>query len=250
MQEASNKRTVQGEVERALAAAFGSYTARCQAASRTDTGVHARGQCIHFDGPSSWSLCTDRLNDVVNSALPRDILVWNTSVAPSKGTVEGLPWNANIAPTSKIYSYRWREGDFLDPLERQGRALWYKYPLDKAAIASCLNSFVGLHDFASFGNRLAHKQAMSVGPLDTTRTIYSIDLVDEGSGDFRLDFELDGALYKMVRNIVGALFAVGEGGYDSSSIETIMSRRDRTQNPTMAAPAEGLTLEHVLYADF
>ena len=84
-----------------------------------------------------------------------------------------------------------------------------------------------------------------------TPSIVVIDSeADEAAEDYRLDFELDGALYKMVRNIVGAMFEVSTGELNLDDIDEIFAHQDRRLNPSRAAPAAGLTLEHVYYDDF
>jgi tRNA pseudouridine38-40 synthase len=214
--------------------------------------VHARGQVIHFDITSESGVDPGALNYKMSQLLPDDVVIWNVSLAPKEGSHPPLPWHANIAPTGKLYSYRWRCCEFMDPLGRLDRAHWYRTPLDVMRIRSALKYFTGRRDFASFGNRLGHKEAASDGPLDTHRTISRIDLVVEDGEflDYRLDFFLDGALYKMVRNIVGTLFAIGSGDLEESCIEEIFERRDRIKNPARAAPAVGLTLEHVFYESY
>mmetsp|Transcript_43067 Transcript_43067/g.116201 ORF Transcript_43067/g.116201 Transcript_43067/m.116201 type:complete len:277 (-) Transcript_43067:35-865(-) len=187
-------RTVQGELEAALNTVY-QQQVRTVAASRTDTGVHARSQTIHFDvtgrdggevsggacgiasrGVASATpprryfhrhcrLCSYRSHErqnlhrrdrrhrrrrrnrrrhhqpryvdelglleyKLNQLLPSDAVVWNVSRAPVLGTVNGMPWHANVATTGKIYSYRWRCASFMDPLERRYRAHWYKEPMD------------------------------------------------------------------------------------------------------------------------
>ena len=89
----------------------------------------------------------------------------------------------------------------MDPLKRRDRALWYKSPIpDVLIMREAATKFEGRHDFASFGNRQHHKESMHGSALETCRTIRRISLVeeDEEGIDFRFDFELDGALYKMV----------------------------------------------------
>jgi len=247
-------RTVQGCVDDALNEAL-----RCPpgsgvksvAASRTDTGVHARGQAIHFDAAAGAFRNPAQFQNRVNRLLPPEIKLWNLSRAPAAGTVDGLPWHANIAPTGKLYSYRFRMADTMDPLDRIDRALWYREKLDVECMATACKCFEGTHDFSSFANRLGHKSASSTTPVNPVRTIRSVKLVEEMAGlDYRIDFVLDGALYKMVRNVMGVLFNVGSGEAEISDIEKIFALQDRTKNLNRAAPAEGLTLEHVFYDDF
>lgn len=264
--QSGNARTVQGEIERALGIVLQRET-RIMAASRTDTGVHARGQAIHFDIPTSW--CTTAENDdeagcrilnfKLNQLLPPDLMLWNVSLAPLRSEFAGfehLPWHSMICSTGKVYSYRWRCARHMTPLDRRDRSIWYKGGQDIGKLEDSLSAFEGTRDFASFANRLSHKQAMREsngfeGDLNTRRTVRKITLSREGIygeiEDYRLDFELDGALYKMVRNIVGCLFDLSSGVLSLENLEDIFERRDRMKNPSKAAPAAGLTLEHVYY---
>ena len=144
-------------------------------------------------------------------------------------------------------SYRFRQSSTMDPLDRVDRALWYNGALDLARLESACACFEGTHDFSSFANRLGHKSVV----VDPVRTVRSVQLVEEVPGlDYRLDFVLDGALYKMVRNIVGMLFMVGSGQCEVGGVAEVMALRDRQLNHARAAPAEGLTLEHVFYDSF
>ena len=239
-------RTVQGELEKALSMIFQTQTT-VVAASRTDTGVHARGQAFHFDVEENKCFSPDLICYKANQLLPDDVVVWNMSLAPATGTFGNLPWHANVAPTGKLYSYRFRTAKHMSPLDRRDRALWYKCELDIGLMRSCCLEFEGTHDFTSFGNRLAHKEADVGRELDCHRTIKSIELVDESHGNYRIDFVLDGALYKMVRNIVGILFGVSSGILPRETISEALLAKNRTKNPARAAPAEGLTLESVFY---
>mmetsp|Transcript_43070 Transcript_43070/g.116208 ORF Transcript_43070/g.116208 Transcript_43070/m.116208 type:complete len:169 (-) Transcript_43070:303-809(-) len=101
-------RTVQGELEAALNTVY-QQQVRTVAASRTDTGVHARSQTIHFDvtgrdgGEPRYVDELGLLEYKLNQLLPSDAVVWNVSRAPVLGTVNGMPWHANVATTGKIY---------------------------------------------------------------------------------------------------------------------------------------------------
>ena len=224
------------------------------AASRTDKGVHARRQTIHFDvadGVHSSPFFADpqRLEYKLNQLLPPDAVVFNVSLAPPTGTIGGLPWHANIAPTGKLYSYRWRCSEFMDPLERRDRAHWYKGDMDLDKLAEGLRLFEGSHDFASWANRAAHNLPPGQALKNTVRTIRRIELVEEdgAAGDMRLDFEVDGALYRMIRNVVGGLWGLATDNVSENEIHEIFRQRDRNLNPTRSAPACGLTLEDVYY---
>jgi tRNA pseudouridine38-40 synthase len=256
--QSDGSRTIQSEVERCIHV-IAQERCRVVAASRTDAGVHSRGQAIHFDVPTKhWESNPQLLGHKLNSLLPQDVRLWNVSLAP-EGTHANLPWNANIAATGKLYVYRWRVARHMDPLARIDRSLYYQNDLDVPKMRECLREFEGTRDFASFGNRLAHKLAdfrrrygEPDSTLSSTRTIKRINLVEEDDVgiDFRLEFELDGALYKMVRNIVGMIHSVGSGKMSRGDIKAVFALENRQLNPTRSAAANGLTLEHVFYDKF
>uniref|UniRef100_A0A0G4HY75 tRNA pseudouridine synthase n=1 Tax=Chromera velia CCMP2878 TaxID=1169474 RepID=A0A0G4HY75_9ALVE len=171
-------------------------------------------------------------------------------------------WHARKNAVGKLYSYRFAITPDVPPLERRIRASLPaaisrkgRIAFDPHRVGACLDSFVGTRDFRSFANKMDRKDAQGGGQFDSVRTIRRLDLVNEDRGDdsslyWRLDFYLDGALFKMVRNIVGSLMAVGAGMMEKEDIEALFEQKDRRQNVAVAAPACGLTLEHVFYPDW
>ena len=284
-------RTVQHAVEAALRARARAPALRVHAASRTDAGVHARGQCVHFDAAladdaadAADAAGLKRCEHALNRMLPPDVRVRGLARAPPPRpwqAARALPWSAMHSCAGKAYSYRlWARGAGgarpppLDPLERRYRAAW-PAAVDAAALARALAAFEGTHDFRAFANDMArkdashaaHAAASSAGRgadadadadarFDTTRTVRRAALVDEGGGALRVDVELDGALYKMVRNMVGAALAVAGGALPPDAIaqalagEGAYAARRREDLRVKSAPAHGLCLEAVLYDDF
>lgn len=110
--------------------------------------------------------------------------------------------------------------------------------------------FVGEHDFVAFANN-APDFYPGECERSTTRTIRTIDLRDRGDGNADIVFELDGALYKMLRNVVGTAVAVASGKLSTDHLDLLLSGdARRVENPSKAAPACGLCLDRVLYDDF
>jgi tRNA pseudouridine38-40 synthase len=304
-----SKRTVQGCLEEALLSSrcfCGNSVLRVVAASRTDAGVHARGQAIHFDVLAAALLGHNnaattipdeddplllvqqqrqRLQKVeysLNKILPADIRIWNLQPAPppnfeqiietttSGGSVlltkKLLPWNVLYESTQKLYSYRISLAPVMDPLERYHR--WHLdslkgKPVDLSILSRLLPAFEGTHDFRAFAGGVEQLEKTTGGlvVVNTVRTIYSVDLVDEGGGNFRIDFRLKGALYKQVRNMVGTVLDASRGlmteeaflrliggveAGDGNERRTAMSLR-RRNNPSKPAPPQGLTLEYVYF---
>jgi tRNA pseudouridine38-40 synthase len=197
---------------------------------RTDAGVHARGQTAHFDSDTEISL--PRLRISLNALLPPDIRILDIAlVAPD--------FHARYSASSKIYHYHLRLDPILDPFTKLYSTQVFG-PFDLAKVKEAVPHFLGTHDFTSFANV---KEAVQT---DTIRTLSRLDLVDE-IGGLRLEFEGDGFLYKMVRNIAGTLLDIGAGKISPQQIPSIFSARDRRKSGR-AAPAQGLFLVEVKYS--
>ncbi len=220
-------RGVQDALERSLEAIAGERV-RTIAAGRTDTGVHATMQVVHFDTravrpDSAWVRG-------VNAHLPRQIAVrWAKPVADG--------FHARFAATARHYTYV-LAGCPVRPALLSGRIGWYHRRLDVQAMREGATALIGTHDFSAF--RAAECQAKS-----PVKTMISARI--EPSGEFiRFDFSADAYLHHMIRNIVGALLAVGAGKSSPSWIGELMESRDRSRGaPTFAA--DGLYLTGVDY---
>lgn len=252
------QRTVQGVLETAIQQSFGmigNRSIKVVGAGRTDSGVHARGQAIHFDGPS---VSVSTLSDVQNTLegnLPSDVVVWDMQVAPSTvrkikdGFYRTFPWNVMFESTHKIYVYRLSLGPVMDPVEQHWR--WhvpFYRDVDIEELERVLQLFVGNHDFRAFAS------AEIVG-TSSARRVYSVQLIDEGNEDnYRIEFSLKGALYKQVRNMAGAaLQQARRDGKHSKKVDVqqlLATGAPRTDNPAQPAPPQGLTLERVYFDDF
>jgi len=220
-------RGAQDTLERALAAIAGTST-RTIAAGRTDAGVHATMQVVHFD------IAVERPDTAwvrgVNSHLAQDIAVlWAHPVAED--------FHARFAATARHYTYLLLNRE-VRPALLAGRAGWYHRPLDVAAMREAARVLAGTHDFSAF--RAAECQAKS--PVKTLSTIEVA-----ASGDFvRFDFSANAFLHHMIRNIVGALVYVGAGKEPVQWIAEILVARDRTYAAPTFAP-DGLYMTGVDY---
>ena len=197
-------------------------------AGRTDTGVHASGQVVHFDTNSTRSDRGWLLG--ANTNLPEDISVtWAAHVSDE--------FHARFSATSRRYQYR-----ILNQLQRPAlhrhRAWWVYEPLDVEAMQRAAQALVGKHDFSSF--RAAGCQAST--PI---REITSLEIMQEGEW-IMLDVTANAFLQHMVRNIAGTLVAVGKGEETPDWVAAVLAVRDRTAGG-MAAPPHGLTLVSVEY---
>lgn len=228
-------RTVQGCLEEAFGKILGGPI-RVQGASRTDAGVHALCQVAHADIPD------DRLaiqwQRALNHNLPRDVEVLGVEPVSEE-------FHARYDAKSKIYTYSiWLSRQYVLPQRRV--FVWETGPLDLEAMDRAAAHFIGAHDFASFQN---------IGSVvrSTVRTLLSINRTgpaDRESGpgwpEVVWRFHGEGFLKQMVRNLMGCLVYVGRGKLSADAVPELLAQRDRSAAPP-TAPAQGLTLERLLY---
>ena len=259
-------RTIQGELEHVLSQRFQRHI-RVVGAGRTDTGVHARGQAIHFDLRESDVLYTRRkspqrddwssLQYSMNRMLRHDLQLYNLQPAPLvnktvKGVLGHYPWHATYDATGKLYIYRISASSVMDPLERHNRYdLSWKPGTDLDLLQRMLKQFEGTHDFRAFSAGIDVKERFANGVLDTRRVVHSINMIDEGAGLYRIEVRIKGALYKMIRNMVGTALDVAWGNKSEEQFLMLLhSGARRQENKSKPAPPEGLTLEQVYYDDY
>jgi len=275
-----NVRTVQGVLSRALSKRF-NRPIRVTGASRTDQGVSARGQAIHFDIPISAVTSaettedekvkkekttkkrsptfTDNLQFTLNRMLPDDVRIFNLTIAPNSSSSSSSSscgknlWHSTKDATGKLYVYKFCTNSFVDPLKRRYCAHVYR-KFDPNVFLKCLSAFVGTHDFAAFANRVEHtaNELEERGSQFTSiRTINSINLIDEGEGYWRVEIHLESALYRMCRNIIGTSLFVASGDMAFETLQALLQNGgSRNDNKAKSAPPEGLCLEHVYYEGF
>jgi len=227
--QANASRTVQAVLEKALRQ-FARAASRPVAAGRTDAGVHADGQVVHFDLPREEDPA--RVRAAVNGLLPWDVRLIETAPAPSD-------FHARRDAVWKEYLYRWsrspvilpRESLFVSPIAAAadtGRMI---------AAAACL---AGDHDFGVFGVRQP-KGASS------TRRLYSVEIRERGNEICAL-FRGDAFLRGMVRSICGVLADVARGKAPVERVGELLRTGDR-RLLAPKAPAKGLTLMRVAYGE-
>ncbi len=219
---------MQDALEAALSAIGGAaITTVC--AGRTDAGVHACWQVVHFDAPNPRP--TSAWTRGVNALLPPGVAVlWATEVADT--------FHARFGAVERHYRYVLVCRQQRLGLEH-GRAGWWHGELDVDAMRVAASALLGEHDFSAF--RAADCQAKS--PI---RNLIRADIGVSG-GVVRFDFGANAFLQHMVRNIVGALVYVGAARHDPAWIAAVLAGRDRAR----AAPtfmADGLYLTGVKYS--
>ena len=222
-----NGRTVEEVLEKALFDLTGSKI-KTMASGRTDSGVHALAQKVHFDyeGP----IPPEKFTHALNSILPSDV-----KVVKSK-KVNG-DFNARYFAKRKTYRYSLYVGDFENPMFSRYKTLIKTMP-DIERMKACANVIVGTHDFKPF-------MASGSSVEDTVRTVYSIKTIKKGKF---IDIYVtgNGFLYNMVRIIAGAMLAVGDGKLDIKDIENTLASGER-EIRIKTMPAKGLTLYSVIY---
>lgn len=198
--------------------------------SRTDAGVHAKGQVAHFD-TTAVQIPMEGLRRAVNARLPDDVLVRSIEQVPET-------FDAIRSTASKRYQYL-----IWNAIERNCFAAdlsWHRWQtLDIDAMAAAAQVLVGEHDFASFA-KPGH------GRETTVRTVLACDVSRRGPRVV-IGVEGTGFLWNMVRIIVGTLVEVGQGRYPPQRVAEMLQARDRTQaGPT--APPQGLYLQWIRFA--
>ena len=220
------KRTVESELNDAIFKITGEKV-KSIASGRTDSGVHALGQVVHFDTNST--IPPKNFKNALNTALPSDI-----RVVKSK-SVDG-DFNARYSAKEKTYVYSVYYGD-ENPIKNRYKTYLKTTPNIQKMKEAC-KILEGTHDFKCF---LASGSSVK----DTVRTIYSIKIIKRGRD---IDFKVsgNGFLYNMVRIIVGTLIGVSDGRISLDDIKTALENGDRKKvGKTM--PPQGLCLYSVSY---
>jgi tRNA pseudouridine38-40 synthase len=223
-----NHRTVQEEVETALKKLHKGQEVKIFASGRTDAGVHAKGQVLHFD--TFLDIPVEKWAVALNSMLPGDISVLKAEMVKSN-------FHARFDAKGKEYRYFIYPSKHRDPFSRN-YATMYPFLVNTESIREAMNSFLGTHDFTSFCSAKTEVE-------DKERTIYELELSEE-NGLLVFRFVGNGFLYNMVRIITGTLLEVGTGDRDASTISNILKMKDRSF-AGKTAPAQGLYLWKVFY---
>lgn len=230
-QRQANAPTVQQHLEEALAQIL-QHEVTVAGASRTDAGVHARGQVAAFETDRPIPLHGIRRG--LNSLLPDVIAIRSADEVP-------LDFHPRFAATGKHYRYTIYRASDRSPRLRD-RAWHHPERLDVATMRDAARALVGEHDFAAF-------RAAGCTARTTVRRIDTVDLV-EGTGDdpdlLSIDVKGNAFLRNMVRIVVGTLADVGRGALGAWQVAEILASQDRTK-AGKTAPAHGLELMEVRY---
>lgn len=229
-QRQSSAPTVQAHLERAIAALLG-HPVRVTGASRTDAGVHARGQVATFS--TERDIPAEGMRRALNVRLPDSIAIAEL--------VECDPsFHPRFSATGKHYRYLiWTR---RDRSPRWRNRAWHRSrprPLDVALMQEAAAHLVGEHDFAAF-------RAVGCSAKTTTRLIRSLELGWPEPELLAIDVRGNAFMRNMVRIIAGTLVDVGEGRFTPQHVAEILASRDRTRGG-QTAPAHGLELMQVFY---
>lgn len=221
--------TVQDNLEMVLSKIF-STRVLTHGSGRTDAGVHARGQCFHFD--ADWSHEPEKLIRALHAQLPGSIQI--KSIRKT-----GDHFHARFSVKRKRYQYNFHPGR---PDPQADRYVWARpdISLNLELMNQAANHLIGTHDFTAY----SAKPSKDDDP-NPVKTLHKLFLQQRGKR-LILTAEGSGFLYRMARSIAGALHAVGRNQLKPDDIREILTSRQRTHRVT-TAPAKGLWLDRVFY---
>lgn len=226
------RRTVQGELEAALARVLRLPEVSLTCAGRTDAGVHARGQVAQADIPArTWESEGERVLRRLAGVLPKDVRVRAARLAPPG-------FDARFSPLFRRYLYRVSDAPYgVDPLLRRD-VLWHRGPLDVDRMNAAAELLVGEHDFAAFCKKREG--------ATTIRELLRLEWARVDEHLLHGTIQADAFCHNMVRALVGALLAVGDGRRDVDWPGKVLGAGTRDSSVHVVGP-QGLSLEEVRY---
>ncbi|CCI85190.1 tRNA pseudouridine(38-40) synthase TruA [Lactobacillus pasteurii] len=226
-----DQRTIQGTIENALKKMTKGQRIIVEGSGRTDAGVHALEQVIHFDYPGK-EIPADHMIMAMNSMMPTDIIFKDCEIVTED-------FHARYSIKGKWYRYRVSLDHFVNPFKRYYTG-HFAYPVDVEKMQTAAKDLLGTHDFTSF--------AASGGQIiDKVRTMYYVNVEkNEAENEIIFDFICSGFLYNMVRIMVATLLEIGNGRRPVHDLTRVIEAKDR-QEVRMTAEGSGLYLYHVFY---
>ena len=223
-------RTVQGEIQRVLKIMSKGIEIKIHGSGRTDSGVHALGQVIHFDYP--FPMPVENMQRAINSLTTDEIEVRQVEIVDAN-------FHARYLTTGKKYMYRVDTSENTNPFKRL-YAKHHAYPIDLPILQQALKDIEGTHDFSSFC-------AANSGRENKVRTVYEASVVeDKEKEELIFIFRGNGFLYNMVRIFIGTLLQIENGRRPADDMKRLLDAKDRRQaGPT--ASSQGLYLVEVFY---
>ncbi|MFD2210246.1 tRNA pseudouridine(38-40) synthase TruA [Virgibacillus halophilus] len=223
------KRTVQGEIEKVLTKIHKGKPVRIYASGRTDSGVHALGQVIHFETDNIMSAASWK--QALNAMVPHDIFIKDAMRVPDT-------FHARFDVVEKEYHYVVSRSKEPDVFKRH-YAYHFPYTLDVGRVQRACSCFEGTHDFTTFSS------AKSTAKGSKERTLFEVSCEEHGN-ELIFIFRGSGYLYNMVRILVGTLLDIGQGNMEAGDIPDLFAKKDR-RLAGKTVPPEGLYLWHVVY---
>lgn len=221
--------TIEEVLNKALSEMTGE-SIRVIGASRTDSGVHARGNIAVFDTESP--IPATRMTYALGRRLPEDIVIVKSEEVP-------LDWHPRYQDCTKTYEYHIWNAEVPNPIKRH-ITYHVSYCLDVDKMRKAAQYLVGEHDFVSFCS--IHKNVKT-----TVRTIYELT-IEKKEEELVIRIRGNGFLYNMVRIIVGTLLRVGRGFYTPEQVKEILEAKNR-EEAGVTAPPQGLMLMSIQYEE-
>lgn len=225
----NNAHTIQEEIEKTLRKLNGGKSITIHPSGRTDSGVHAKGQVIHFDYPHERE--AEKFRFALDTQTADDIRFISVEQVDEN-------FHARYLAKEKIYHYHVDTGQSRDPFKRL-YAAHYRFNLDLDVMRQAAKYIEGEHDFSVFC-------ATGSSVEDKTRNIYEVRIEETGDNDLLFVFRGNGFLYKMVRMLVGTLLKIGNGQLPVDAIKIALENQDKKMTGPTAHP-EGLFLMNVSY---
>lgn len=223
------KRTIHGEIEKALQKIHKGEHVKIQASGRTDSGVHAKGQAIQFESP--FALPEPNWKQALNTLLPHDIYVEDATKMPHD-------FHVRYDAVEKEYRYYIWHDKGRDVFKRN-YMYQFPYDLDIEKMREGCQYFLGEHDFTTFSSAKATIKGSKI------RTLHEAACIKRGH-EIEFKFRGNGFLYNMVRIMIGCLLDIGQGRRKPTDIPSLLEQRDR-QLLGETVPAQGLYLWEVGY---
>lgn len=229
LQRGSDVSSVQGALESALGF-VANHPVRLHCAGRTDAGVHATAQLVHFDAEHPRALQSWLRG--ANANLPSTVAVRGGQLVPSE-------FHARFSALSRRYRYL-IDNNPVSPAIGHDYLAWVRQPLDSERMHEAAQQLLGERDFSSF-RAAACQSSTPMRRVDFLR-------VERRGSLVVIDIQANAFLHHMVRNIAGALISVGKNGLEPNWLAELLALKDRTRAPD-TAPAGGLYLVGVEYPE-
>ena len=222
-----NAATIQSEIEKALSVIY-KQEIKIIASGRTDTGVHAFGQVVHFDSTSEIPL--QKICFALNGIMPKDISIRKAYIVPDS-------FHARYSAYERTYVYYIYNSRLRSPFTHN-RAMWVKKDLNISFLNKAARYLLGEHDFASFCRKKSAEEK-------TIRRIKKIKIQKQGSY-IELKITGNAFLHNMIRIIVGTLVGLSENNFEPTEMKKILLAKTREASGE-TAPAHGLYLYRIDY---